>query len=570
MSALKSNRSINYAILLLSLLPITQAALAREDAGRLDKRFEKPPESKSTNKPFMFPLQEQLPPDQAGKIKFTLKEIRLTGNTAFSNQELAELYQPLLGKEISLLDIYKIRDAITQKYGNAGFGLSKAIVPNQHIQSQGIVTINIIEGFVDEIIIEGATDAQQSYLAYAAEQIKAERPLNAKTLERYLLLANDRFAIKVTATMKPSEKTPAASTLILKVETAPKIEGGTGIDNRGTKTVGPWQINSHAAVNGLFGRASQTTLQHVTTPDVRELQYIAVSHTELLSPEGTTLNFTWSGTKSQPNSAALHAINYQGSTADWALKIAHPFIRTRQENLTTYLKYQARNAAGKSLNKFTMNDNIRTVRVGVNYDFADAYAGINQVLFEYSFGIDGLGSSNYYSDLKSRANGKPDYKKLLIQLSRRQELGYFSPLLSQFSLNAAMMGQYSGNGLLSSEQCGVGGGQFGRAYDYSELLGDSCIAGSIELAYRPDFMQIEPIKYSQFYTFYDGGMTNNTKPLNINDARTKTLMSTGVGFRFGLTDYLSGSIEGDFPLTRVVANQGNKDPRVFGSFSVRF
>lgn len=518
----------------------------------------------------MLPLGEQQPPEQASKLKFTLKELRLTGNSAFSSAELAELYQPLIGKEISLLDIYKLRDAITQKYGNAGFGLSKAIVPSQHIQTSGIVTLNIIEGFIDNVIIEGATDEQQSYLAYAAEQLKAERPLNAKTLERYLLLANDRFAIKVTTTMKPSEKTPAATTLILNVETAQKIEGGTGIDNRGTKTVGPWQINSHAAVNGLFGRASQTSLQHVTTPDVRQLQYIAVSHTELLTHEGTTLNFTWSGTESQPNSAALHAINYRGSTSDWSLKLAHPFIRTRQENLSAYLKYQARNAAGKSLGKFTMNDNIRTIRTGLNYDFADSYGGINQLLFEYSFGIDGLGASDYYSDLKSRTNGKPDYKKLLIQLSRRQELGAFSAMLSEFSLNTALMGQYSGNGLLSSEQCGVGGGQFGRAYDYSELLGDSCIAGSIELAYRPDFLQIEPIKYSQFYTFYDGGMTNNTKPLNANDARTKTLMSTGVGFRFGLTDYLSGSIEGDFPLTRVVANQGNKDPRVFGSFSVKF
>lgn len=199
---------------------------------------------------------------------------------------MSELYQPLIGKEISLLPIYQLRDAITQKYGNAGFGLSKAIVPNQQIQTSGIVSLNIIEGFIDQVIIEGATDEQQNYLAYAVEQIKAERPLNAKTLERYLLLANDRFAIKVTATMKPSEKTPAATTLILHVESAQKIGGGTGIDNRGTKTVGSWQINNHAAANGLFGRASQTSLQHVTTPDVRQLQYLAVSHTEVLMKEG--------------------------------------------------------------------------------------------------------------------------------------------------------------------------------------------------------------------------------------------------------------------------------------------
>jgi hemolysin activation/secretion protein len=216
-----------------------------------------------------------------------------------------------------------------------------------------------------------------------------------------------------------------------------------------------------------------------------------------------------------------------------------------------------------------MNDRIRSIRVGINYDFADEFQGINQALIEYSFGIDGLGSSIYNSDLKSRLDGKPDYKKLNAQLSRHQELGYFTPLLKQFSLNTALMGQYSGGGLLSSEECGIGGAQFGRAYDYSELLGDSCIAGSIELAYSLNITSI-PFKYAQFYSFYDGGVVTNINALTLNDSKSKSLMSTGVGFRFGLTDHLTGSIEGDFPLTRVVANQGNKDPRVFATLSVRF
>lgn len=282
------------------------------------------------------------------------------------------------------------------------------------------------------------------------------------------------------------------------------------------------------------------------------------------------LNFTWSGTHSEAGTPILRNLNYQSDTSDWSLKLSHPFIRTRQQNLTGYLKYQARNASGHSLNQFTMNDRIRSMRIGINYDYADAFQGINQALIEYSFGIQGLGSSHFNDDLKSRLDGKPDYKKLNAQLSRRQELGYFTPLLKQFSLNATLMGQYSGGGLLSSEECGLGGAQFGRAYDYSELLGDSCIAGSLELAYNlPNIADI-PVKYAQLYTFYDGGVITNINALTALDQKSKSLMSTGIGFRFGITDYLTGSIEGDFPLTRVVFNQHNQDPRVFGTLSVRF
>ena len=140
--------------------------LATEDAGRIDQRFNQPPAPRSTLQPLVFPIAEKLPPAQAQALRFTLKEITLKGNTAFTTAELAPLYAPLLGKEISLLDIYQLRDAITQKYGNAGFGLSKAIIPEQRIEANGRVQIDVIEGFVDEVIIEGATADQRDYIDY--------------------------------------------------------------------------------------------------------------------------------------------------------------------------------------------------------------------------------------------------------------------------------------------------------------------------------------------------------------------------------------------------------------------
>ena len=131
------------------------------------------------------------------------------------------------------------------------------------------------------------------------------------------------------------------------------------------------------------------------------------------------------------------------------------------------------------------------------------------------------------------------------------------------------MGQYSKDGLLSTEECGIGGSQFGRAYDFSEILGDSCMAGSLELRYAIN-TQGSSLQYTQLYTFYDGGKTSNHNPLNASDNRTKSLTSTGLGVRFGIWKFLSGSLEAAKPLTRDVANEGNKDTRVFASISARF
>lgn len=562
MNARKVSLAIGAGIVFSSLV------IAQEDAGRIEKRYEKPPEPKSVPQPLFFPIQEELPPEKANEIKFTLSKLSFKGNTAFSSTDLETMAVSLIGREISVLDLYRLRTAITNKYGKAGYALSKALVPVQQIQADGIVQIQIIEGFVDEVIIEGATDLQREYLAYAAEKIKADRPLKTQTLERYLLLANDRFTIKVTSAMQASKQTPGASTLILKVEEAPKVEGGASIDNRGTQAVGKTQFNGDVSVNGLLGRASKTTVSYATVEQGSELQYWALNHTQLLTNEGSSLTFGYTNSLSKPGTPTLRLLNQQSKSEGWSAKFAYPFIRTRSQNLSAHLKYDQKDTVSQSVGATTSEDNIRSVRLGFFYDDADS-SGANQALVEYSKGVQGLGATDYNSSLKSRADGHPDYQKIALNLSRRQELGVLHQLLSQFSINAAIMGQYSDRGLLSTEECGIGGQQFGRAYDSSEIMGDSCVAGSLELRYAIN-TQDTPLQYAQAYTFYDAGQTTNHTPQNATDKKTKALASAGLGIRYGLGKSLTGSIEYAQPLTRNIANEGNRDARIFASISMRF
>lgn len=474
----------------------------------------------------------------------------------------------MVGKNISLDDLYRLRDAITAKYGNAGFGLSKAIIPEQNIQqASGIVRIEILEGFIDSVVIENASTDQQSFLEDISTKIKAERPLNVKTLEHYLLLANDRFAIKVTATMMKSEKTPAASTLILKVEPASLIDGGAGLDNRGTEAVGRTQINGNLTVNGIFGLASQTSLAYVTSKQTKELQYWALSQTGILSDEGTAFTLSYNNIKSAPGIPTLVLLDQKSSSGNWSIKLAHPFIRTRQDNLSAHLTYDYKNTNSKQLGNIISEDKTRSLRTGFSYDNADAFDGVNQALFEFSAGLKGRGVTEQNSALKSRADGRINYRKFTLSLSRNQGLGYLTDSLSNFAFNIAATGQYSRNGLLSGEECGVGGQQFGRAYDSSEILGDRCLAASMELRFNPT---IDLFKYAQFYSFYDGGKTINENPLSTNDPLRKSLSSTGFGLRYGVGNHLTGSIEATKPLTRIVANEGNKKTRLFASINVRF
>lgn len=555
---------------LLACLVLSVPVFAIEEAGRLERRFDKPPEPLSSPKPLLFPLEEKLPPAQAEQIRFTLKQINIQGATAIPVENLRELYAGQLGKEVSLLDIYRIRDAITALYGQEGYALSRALIPKQQIESDGIVQMQVLEGFIDEIVIDGGTEAQRDYLIETGEAVKAERPLNAKTLERYLLFANDRFAMRVTSTLKVSDKTPGASTLILKVEPAPLLQGGTTFDNRGSNAIGPWQTNAQLTLNGLFGLASQTTLGYASTlEDAAELQYGSAAHTAALGRYGTTVSLGWIGTRSKPGTDLLRRLDIESQSDFWFIRFNQPILRTRQQNLVAHFGFDYRDTSTNTLGQLTGSDRLRTFRFGLSYDTADRFNGVNQAIMEYSHGINGLGASDYRSPRKSRADGKPDYDKLNLRLSRLQPFGYFDSRLNAFSAYLALMGQYSGDGLMSPEECGLGGEQFGRAYNYSELLGDSCIAGSLELRYQPDF-RLGPLNLAQVFVFYDGGYVSNHAPLSVGGATSESLSSTGIGLRYAITNFVSGNVEVTKPLTRDVAQDGNKDVRVFTSISARF
>lgn len=571
--------TLNHVLTVLLLAGLTTGGNAQETASTLEKRFEKPPEPLSTPKPLLVPLQDQRPPAEAGKVRFTLKAVTLVGNSAILTTELQSLYAEFLGKEISLADAYTIRDAITAKYGAAGFGLSKAIIPEQRIEAdQGLLRIDILEGYIDGITLQAPgpdgnpveTDPAERHpwLLPFMEKLMAERPIRAATMERYLLLMNDRYAWKVTSTLAPG-KTPNASRLILRVEPAPKAEASLSIDNRGTQSVGPEQISASLSLNGLGGRAAQTALSYITTPQTRELRYFSLNHTEILSPDGTSLNLGYTGSESQPGGATATSLRQESDSATWSLKLAHPIIRTRQENLSAHLRFDHKDTESRTLGALASQDKTRVLRAGINYDKADSRAGINQAIAELSLGIAGMGATANDSALKSRADGRPNFQKLTLHLSRKQELGYFNESWNRWSVNAAVMAQYAAQGLLSGEECGIGGQQFGRAYDSSELLGDSCAAASLEARYAAE-TQGGPFEYAQWYGFWDVGQIYNRAPLSVSDPQRKSLASAALGVRFGIGKHASGSLELAKPLTRDVANEGNRDARLFASLNAKF
>ena len=210
---------------------------------------------------------------------------------------------------------------------------------------------------------------------------------------------------------------------------------------------------------------------------------------------------------------------------------SYPVIRSRERNLALSGLFFASNNESDVLGAPFNNDRLRGFRAKADADFADRWQGINQFNLTVSQGIQGLGSTQNGNPLASRAAGRVDFTKVEATASRTQ------PLFDRFSAYMSGYGQYGVTPLFAPEQCGFGGRYFGRAFDPSQLLGDSCLEAIGELRY--DLPAIIPqLSQSQLYTFADYGELHTISPA-VGTPANANAASAGAGLRLGWQQYLS-------------------------------
>jgi len=530
--------------------------------GQIERRFQPPPSPKSTLEPIIIPTvpEKRLAPAEAEAIHFTLSALQVTGSTVYKESDFLPLYQDQLGKDITVAELYKIADAITAKYRNDGYILSRAYVPPQTIKD-GIAQIAVIEGYVDKVRIDGEIKGRPELFQDYGEKIKESRPLQLAVLERYLLLAGDLAGASVKSVFEPSADNPGAATLVVILQNKP-IDAQIGLDNRGTASLGPIQLNMAGGLNSALRLYERSAVNIVLTPqDTGNLQYYHFNHDETLDSEGTKASFGFTYVKTNPGDV-LASLDVQGRDTSFTATVSHPFIRSRDQNFNASAMFTYRNTTTDELNARTADDRIRLLTLSGSYDFSDTWRGISQFGLDIGTGLPILAATPDNNPIPSRTRAKTDFTKLNFRASRLQALP------RRFSVLAQAIGQISADPLPASEQFSFGGEPFGRAYDPSELTGDSGFAGSVELRYAPD-IPVDLIQSSELFTYYDIGEVFN-RIASAGTSNDMSAASAGFGFRLSITDYLSSSAEMDKPLTRNLSVNGNKGWRAFFRLTARY
>jgi hemolysin activation/secretion protein len=415
-------------------------------------------------------------------------------------------------------------------------------VPPQNFSPRGaVVHIQVVEGYIDNVVWPAERLARyRDFFSDYTARIVADRPANIRTLERYLLLANDLPGLKFSTSLKPSPTNPNASTLIVEVAEK-RIDAIARIDNRGTEARGPWQYLGSANVNNVFGAHEQFTATWAGTFQLEELQYFAASYRQVLSSEGLTGFVNASYGFGRPGTDVLQQLMYRTRSTVVEAGLSYPVIRTREKNLTvTGLGFMTDDDSDQHGTAST-RDRLRGFRLKADADWADSFLGINQVNFTFSQGIHGLGSTeNGFPDdpnlpTASTNAGHVDFNKIESTFTRLQ------PLPQNFSAFFAAYAQYAFTPLLVSEQCSYGGRFFGRAFDPSQMLGDHCWSVLGEMRYDIP-TGIKQLTRSQLYAFADHGQIYNIEPA-VGTPTTQQGTSAGGGVRVAWEDTYSADLQ---------------------------
>jgi len=492
----------------------------------------------------------------ASKIHFQLRQIKIINPVIFSEPELIKPFQDKIGQTITLVELQTLVNAMTERYHTAGYVLTQVVLPEQTI-TDGIVTLQVIGGYVDEIEVEGKVQPDiERLIRNHAEVIRHSVPLTLQTLERATLLINDIAGMQVNAILKPSKTKLGAADLIL-VVSQKQVSLNFTVNNFGSPYLGPLHYILTAEKNSALIPGDSLQLQTVTTGN-RALNYAQIRHTGLIGYNGIRHQIMARYVKANPRST-LTPLNVRGNDQLLYGDLTFPLIRSREENLFLSGGLTLLDDTVTVLGTPLYQDRIRPIHATFNYNRLDSLLGINQIELTVSRGLDILGASS--NTWISRPNGRSEFTKFNMMMSRYQKLS------GNFSCLARLTGQFSYDPLLAVSQFSFGGNTLGRGYDPSEILGDKGIAGSFEIQYTLPKLH-SSLQSAQYYIFYDAGRVWNIQPNPTSQNPSAT--SWGFGIRVAALGKIQIHAFLAQPLTRVVASQSTRHARAYCSVSVNF
>jgi len=469
-------------------------------------------------------------------LKVRVTQFTFSGNTLYTSEELAEVVQEFVGKE---LDFEGLNDAATKVrayHRSRGYFLAQAYLPQQAIRN-GSVEIAVIEGRVGHVELQRrpATRLAEWLLAGILNaHLKSGDIITETGLEKPLLLINDLPTAAVTSEIRPSQTVGAADLRVNVDQGVGLLNGFVDFDNHGSRFTGEYRIGFSLNVNNPLEVGDQLTVRAFTSND--DMNFGRLAYLIPIGFWGTRIG------------ASITKFDYElgkdfaslGGDGDGLVKSVyafHPLYRTRNTNLIGQFAYEDKRLHDRVEQFGTVEDRfIDSIKGGVVGDFRDGIlgGGLNAFSVTYTQGDLKIAPTSL-SDQDQSASGLKTvgtFRKWNYDFKR------LNRVTDNISVLLALTGQQASKNLASAEKMSLGGPNGVRAYPVGEATGDSGNQVTGEVRYIiPGFRLLEAdVTVSAFYDW--GQVYINEKPRDIDVPNKRSIAGAGFGLSLGK--------EGDF------------------------
>jgi hemolysin activation/secretion protein len=335
---------------------------------------------------------EQPEPSTDIPATVTVTQFNVEGSTVFSPEELATVLEPFTNRPLSFAQLLEAQQAITQLYFDKGYITSGAFIPPQEI-ADGVVTIQVIEGEVEEIKIEGLGHLKPGYVR-SRVALGAKKPFNRnKLLNALQLLQLDPLIDKLDAELASGSR-PGKSILTVKAIDADAFSLQIGMDNQRSPSVGSTRRTLDIEHGNVLGIGDRFHVGYINTNGSNSLNDL--SYTIPINPQNGTIGFSYSLSNSHIIEEPFDQLDIESNTVDYELTYRQPILQTPNQELALGLTASRQESKTELLNEpFPLSagaDENGETKVSALRFFQDYTARDNRQVFalrsQFSFGID--------------------------------------------------------------------------------------------------------------------------------------------------------------------------------------
>jgi hemolysin activation/secretion protein len=473
----------------------------------------------------------------------TVSGFEVVGSTVFDEATLAEATAPFTNRPISFAELLQARSAVTQLYLDAGYVTSGALIPPQTLED-GIVTIQVIEGSLEEIVVTGNRRLNSSYIRERLE-LAAEPPLNVpRLLEGLQLLQLDPLIENISAELSAGLR-PGTSLLQVEVTEADSFAVQLAADNGRSPTVGSFRRRVQVSEANLLGLGDGLSIGYSNTDGSNGLD---ASYTLPLNPRNGTLNFSYGTTDSEVIEDPFNFLDIQSESRYYEITYRQPLVLTPTEEFALSLTASRRESESEFLEELIgealpfpslgADEEGRTRISALRFSQEWTRQSSRQVWAarsQFSLGLDALNSTINEDNIPDSRffawRGQGQYVRLLAPDTL---------LLVRADI------QLADEAVVPLEQFGIGGQQTVRGYRQDFLLTDNGALLSAEV--RLPILRVRSIDgLLQVVPFFDIGTGWNAGE----DPDPNTLIGIGAGLQWRQGDRLTARLDFGLPLVSV-------------------